>query len=128
MLHTVAGDLPRQSLDRDIRHAARLAYTDDFIRQLPGGYDCVFGERGTTLSGGARQRIAIARALLVNAPILVVDEATSALDPAAEQKIFQNLSDLVWPVTTLVIAHRHSAIAWAGRAIRVENGVLEEGI
>lgn len=113
---------------KDIRQAAKLACADDFITQLPGGYDCVVGERGATLSGGERQRIAIARALLLNAPILILDEATSALDSATEEKILQNLSELIWPVTTLVIAHRASLIAWAGRAIRLRNGRLIEAI
>lgn len=107
---------------KEIRHAARLACADDFIRQLPGGYDCVVGERGATLSGGERQRIVIARALLLNAPILVLDEATSALDSAAEEKVLQNLSDLVWPITTLVIAHRPGPIAWADRVVRIDSG------
>ncbi|RDJ22010.1 ATP-binding cassette domain-containing protein [Bosea caraganae] len=79
---------------RAIRDAAAIACADSFIELLPGGYDCMVGERGATWSGGERQRIAIARALLLKAPILVLDEATSALDAATEEQVLRNLSEV----------------------------------
>jgi len=106
----------------DIEAAARAAGADEFIRQLPEGYDTVVGERGYTLSGGQRQRISIARTLLVNPPILVLDDATSAIDVQVEQQIHDALRVLMEGRTTLIVAHRLSTIALADRVVLLEDG------
>ena len=106
----------------DIEAAAVAAGADDFIRDLPEGYDTVVGERGFTLSGGQRQRISIARTLLVNPPILILDDATSAIDVQIEQEIHAALSRLMTGRTTLIIAHRLSTISLADRVAVVEGG------
>ncbi len=114
--------------DEDIIAAARLAYADDFIQQLPKAYDTVVGERGVKLSGGQRQRVAIARAILKDAPILMLDEATSALDSESEVAIQGALSELMKNRTTLVIAHRLSTIQKMDRIIVLDEGkITEEG-
>ncbi len=94
-------------------HAAKAAYVDRFVMQLPDGYDTVVGERGITLSGGQRQRIAIARAILKDAPILLLDEATSSLDAESEAHIQAALDALMVDRTTLVIAHRLATVVKA---------------
>jgi len=106
----------------DIEAAARAAGADEFIRELPEGYETVVGERGYTLSGGQRQRISIARTLLVNPPILVLDDATSAIDAQVEQQIHDALRVLMQGRTTLVVAHRLSTIALADRVVLLEDG------
>jgi ATP-binding cassette, subfamily B, bacterial len=112
----------------DVEAAAIAANADEFIRDLPEGYDTVVGERGFTLSGGQRQRISIARTLLVNPPILVLDDATSAIDVQIEQHIHAALSRLMKTRTTLIIAHRLSTISLADRVAVLENGrVIAEG-
>jgi ATP-binding cassette subfamily C protein CydCD len=110
----------------EIRAAARAAGIDDFIVGLPQGYATEIGERGAQLSGGQRQRIAIARALLKDAPILLLDEATSNLDSAGEQHIQRALADLARRRTTLVIAHRLSAIRQADRIFVLDDGAVRE--
>ena len=97
--------------------AAVAAGADEFVRQLPDGYDTVVGERGFTLSGGQRQRISIARTLLVNPPILVLDDATSAIDVQIEQQIHTALRALMEGRTTLIIAHRLSTISLADQVV-----------
>ncbi len=112
----------------DVEAAARAAGADDFIRELPEGYDTVVGERGYTLSGGQRQRITIARTLLVNPPILVLDDATSAIDVQVEQQIHDALRVLMEGRTTLIVAHRLSTISLADRVVLLEDGrVMADG-
>jgi len=120
------GDIQRS--EEEIIQAARAAYAHDFIMQLPLGYDTIIGEQGTKLSGGERQRISIARAILKDAPILILDEATSSLDTEAEIEVQKALDNLMAGRTTLVIAHRLSTIRNADRIIVLVNGkIVEEG-
>ena len=120
------GDI--RKTDEDIYNAARAANAHDFILRLPNGYDSNIGELGTKLSGGEKQRISIARALLKDAPILILDEATSSLDTEAEIEVQEALDNLMRGRTTLVIAHRLSTIRNADRIIALVNGELvEEG-
>jgi ATP-binding cassette subfamily B protein/subfamily B ATP-binding cassette protein MsbA len=111
-----------------VEAAARAAGADEFIRRLPHGYDTIVGERGATLSGGERQRVSIARALLKDAPVLVLDEPTASLDAATESSLLDALHRLMENRTTLVIAHRLSTIRNADRIVALEEGrVVEEG-
>jgi ATP-binding cassette subfamily B protein len=111
-----------------IEAAARAAHAHEFITKLPQGYDTPVGERGERLSGGERKRIAIARALLKDAPILVLDEATSALDDEGEREVQAALSELVRGRTTFVIAHRLSTVTNADRIVVLrEGGIAEVG-
>ena len=120
------GDIERT--ENDITNAAKAANAHDFIMKLPTGYDSNIGELGTKLSGGEKQRISIARALLKNAPILILDEATSSLDTEAEIEVQDALDNLMKGRTTLVIAHRLSTIRNANRIIALVNGqIVEEG-
>ncbi|MEJ2520559.1 MAG: ABC transporter transmembrane domain-containing protein [Desulfuromonadales bacterium] len=108
--------------------AARQAYADDFIRQLPEGYETDIGNRGLNISGGQRQRICIARAILKDAPILLLDEATSALDTESEAKVQLALANLMRGRTTLVIAHRLSTIMHADLIVVLDRGrIVEQG-
>lgn len=112
----------------EIEAAARAAYIHDFIMSLPEGYQTMVGERGLKLSGGEKQRVAIARTLLKNPKILVFDEATSALDSQAEQAIQQQLKEIARNRTTLVIAHRLSTIADAQQILVMSQGrIVERG-
>ncbi len=112
----------------EIEQAARLANIHDFIRQLPQGYETTVGERGLKLSGGEKQRIAIARAILKDPPIMIFDEATSSLDSAAERVIIEALQKISTQHTTLVIAHRLSTIADADEILVMEQGrIIERG-
>ncbi len=114
--------------DEQIWEAARAANAERFIRDLPQGLDTYLGESGTRLSGGQQQRIAIARALLRDAPILLLDEATSALDAESEQLVQQALDGLMQSRTTLVIAHRLATVRAANRIIVLEDGkIVEQG-
>jgi ATP-binding cassette subfamily B protein len=112
----------------EIIDAARAAQADDFIRRLPQGYDTVLGEGGADLSGGERQRLTIARALLKNAPVLILDEPTSALDLETEAALVRALGHLTSGRTTFVIAHRLSTIRSADSILVLENGqIIETG-
>jgi len=117
-------DLP---LD-EVREAARAAFADDFIMKQPSGYDTNIGEAGAHLSGGQRQRLSIARALLKDAPILILDEATSHLDSESEALVQKALQNLMRDRTTLVVAHRLSTVMRADRIVVLEAGrILEIG-
>jgi len=110
----------------EIEHAARLAQIHDFITRLPQGYKTKVGERGLKLSGGEKQRVAIARTILKNPRILILDEATSALDTATEQEIGAALSSVAHDRTTLVIAHRLSTITDADEILVLQDGEIVE--
>ncbi|WP_300615332.1 ATP-binding cassette domain-containing protein, partial [Dokdonella sp.] len=112
----------------EIEAAARAAYIHDFVERLPDGYDTTVGERGLKLSGGEKQRVAIARTLLKNPAILVFDEATSALDTRTEKIIQGELAEIARHRTTLIIAHRLSTIVHADQILVLEHGrVVERG-
>ncbi|MBA4286711.1 MAG: metal ABC transporter permease [Xanthomonadaceae bacterium] len=112
----------------EVERAARLAHLESFIARLPQGYDTPVGERGLKVSGGEKQRIAIARALLKDPPILILDEATSSLDSSAEAAILDALQAATERRTTLVIAHRLSTITDADRIVVLDQGrVIEQG-
>ncbi|TQM10294.1 ATP-binding cassette subfamily B protein [Pseudoxanthomonas sp. 3HH-4] len=108
--------------DAELQAAAEAAEANDFLRELPEGFDSQLGERGARLSGGQQQRIAIARALLKNAPILLLDEATSALDAQSERAVQQALERLMEGRTTLVIAHRLATVLKADRIVVMDRG------
>jgi len=118
----------RDATDEEILRAAKLANCDEFVQKLPQGYDTVIGENGDTLSGGERQRISIARAILKDAPIVLLDEATASLDVENESKIQQSISELVQNKTVIIIAHRMRTIANADKVVVLQNGqVVEAG-
>lgn len=112
--------------EEEVWEAARAANAEGFLRDLPDGLDTYLGESGTRLSGGQQQRIAIARALLRDAPILLLDEATSALDAESEQLVQQALDELMKDRTTLVIAHRLATVRAADRIIVLDEGQIAE--
>ncbi len=112
--------------DEEVAVAARAAFADDFILQLPEGYDTNIGDRGVRLSGGQRQRICIARALLKDAPVLILDEATSALDTESEKMVQKALDNLMQNRTTVVIAHRLSTVLHADTIVVLEKGRIVE--
>jgi ATP-binding cassette subfamily B protein len=112
----------------EIEAAARAANLHEFIQRLPQGYDTMVGQRGATLSGGEKQRLSIARALLKNAPILILDEPTSALDAATERLLIGALRRLMKGRTTLIIAHRLSTVRGANRIVVLDEGrIVESG-
>lgn len=112
--------------DEEIRQAACLAHADGFIREMPDGYDTVLGERGIRLSGGEMQRIAIARALLVDPCVLLLDEATSSLDAVSERIVQEALEEIMRERTTLLIAHRLTTAARADKIIVLSRGRVDE--
>jgi subfamily B ATP-binding cassette protein MsbA len=129
---TVAANIaygrPEASME-EIRKAAIDAAADEFISELPDGYNAMIGQGGMTLSGGQRQRISIARAMLKNAPILLLDEATSALDPISEKKIQKALERLMQGRTTIVIAHRLTTVENSDLIYVIKGGkVVESGV
>lgn len=116
----------RDATDEEIIHAAKLAQCDEFVSKMPEGYNSVIGENGDTLSGGERQRISIARALLKDAPVVLLDEATASVDVENETKIQAGISELVKNKTVLIIAHRMRTVANADQVIVLENGRVTE--
>ena len=118
----------RNASDDEVLRVARLARCDEFVSRLPQGYDTVIGENGDTLSGGERQRISIARALLKDAPIVLLDEATASLDVENETLVQAGISELVRGKTVLIIAHRMRTIAQADKVVALSDGrVAEQG-
>lgn len=114
--------------EEELMRAAEAAYVLDFVNELPDGFETRVGDRGVLLSGGQRQRIAIGRALLKNAPLLILDEATSSLDTQSERRIQDALHSLMKDRTTLVIAHRLSTVEKADRIIVLDSGrIVESG-
>ncbi len=122
----IAYAVEEQFTREQIVQAAKLANADEFITKLPQGYDTVIGENGATMSGGQRQRLAIARALLRDMPVLLLDEATSALDTESERKIQSALESLTQNRTTIVIAHRLSTIEKADEILVIDDGQIVE--
>jgi subfamily B ATP-binding cassette protein MsbA len=114
------------ALDAEIKQAATEAYADDFILQLPQGYDTVIGDRGMKLSGGEKQRLAIARALLKNPAVLILDEATSQLDSESERIVQQALEKLIQGRTVFIIAHRLSTVKSASQILVLDKGMIVE--
>jgi ABC-type multidrug transport system fused ATPase/permease subunit len=115
-----------EATPEEIIAAAKLANAHDFISQMPHGYDSLVGERGLTLSGGQRQRIGIARAILRNAPILILDEPTAALDTESEKLVMEALERLMKGRTVITIAHRLSTIRNADKIVVLKGGVVAE--
>jgi subfamily B ATP-binding cassette protein MsbA len=112
--------------DEEIKQAAKMANADEFIAKMPHGYDTQVGERGLTLSGGQRQRIGIARAVIRDAPILILDEPTAALDTESEKLVMEALERLMQGRTVLTIAHRLSTIRDANKILVLKGGVVAE--
>ena len=110
-----------------VRAAARMACCDDFIESLPDGYDTVVGEGGSMLSGGEKQRISIARAILKNSPIIILDEATANVDPENEDKLKSAFEALTHNKTVIMIAHRHETIRNADKIVVINNGSVVSG-
>ena len=118
----------RGATDEEVYAAARAARCDEFVRELPEGYQTVVGENGSTLSGGERQRISIARALLKDAPVILLDEATASLDVENETAVQEAISRLVKDKTVLIIAHRMRTVAGADHVVVLaDGGVAQEG-
>lgn len=112
----------------EIIEAAKKAKCHDFIMMLPNGYDTLIGERGASLSGGEKQRISIARAILKDAPIIILDEATASVDPENELEIMQAIYELSKNKTCIIIAHRLNTIRSAGQILVLENGkIIQKG-
>ena len=112
--------------EREILEASKNAAADEFIKELPNGYDTIIGENGVKLSGGQKQRISIARAMLKNSSIILLDEATSALDTESESKVKFAIDNLIKNRTTIIIAHRLSTIKNADKIIVMSEGCIED--
>ena len=116
----------KDATDAEVIQAAKEAMCEEFIAKLPQGYQAMIGENGSTLSGGERQRISIARALLKNAPIILLDEATASLDAENETEIQQAISRLVTQKTVLIIAHRMRTVENANKIVVLSGGTVAE--
>ncbi len=116
----------KDATDEEVQEAARLAQCDEFITRLPQGYDTIIGENGERLSGGERQRISIARALLKDAPVILLDEATASLDAENESKIQMAISALIKDKTVLIIAHRMRTVVAADKIVAIKDGKIAE--
>ena len=116
----------KDATDTEVMQAAKEAMCDEFIAKLPQGYQTMIGENGSTLSGGERQRISIARALLKDAPIILLDEATASLDAENETEIQQAISRLVERKTVLIIAHRMRTVENANKIVVLSGGTVAE--
>nr|WP_092069017.1 ABC transporter ATP-binding protein [Dendrosporobacter quercicolus]NSL47313.1 ABC transporter ATP-binding protein [Dendrosporobacter quercicolus DSM 1736]SDL84833.1 ATP-binding cassette, subfamily B [Dendrosporobacter quercicolus] len=114
----------RSATDEEVREAARMSLCDEFVERLPQGYHTVIGENGSLLSGGERQRISIARAILKNAPVILLDEATASLDVENETKLQMALTALIKDKTVLMIAHRMRTVATADQIIVLDGGYV----
>lgn len=118
----------REFSDAEVVNAAKLAHAHEFIMELPDGYDTLVGDQGITLSGGEKQRIVIARAMIRRPEFLILDEATSSLDNISEAAVQRAIDEVAKECTTLVIAHRLSTVRNADRIVVIEKGrVIEEG-
>ncbi|MGR6874287.1 ATP-binding cassette domain-containing protein [Pseudomonas sp. HK3] len=114
--------------DDDVKHAIKLAHLEAFVQRLPNGYDTEVGERGLKLSGGEKQRVAIARTILKQPRILLFDEATSSLDSASEKAVLDAIDEVSQGKSSLVVAHRLSTIVNADRILVLDNGkIVEQG-
>ncbi len=116
----------KDASNEEVIRAARLAQCDEFVKKLPQGYDTLIGENGERLSGGERQRISIARAILKDAPIILLDEATASLDAENESKIQRALSELIKNKTVLIIAHRMRTVSGADKIVVIKDGCVAE--
>jgi ATP-binding cassette subfamily B protein len=116
----------KNASDSEVIKAAQLAQCDDFVSKLPQGYNTLIGENGEKLSGGERQRISIARAMLKDAPIILLDEATASLDAENESKIQSALSELIKEKTVLIIAHRMRTVSGADKIVVIKDGRIAE--
>ena len=125
LYYNIAYGCPSATKD-DIERAIKLAHLDGFIKQLPDGYNTIVGERGLKLSGGEKQRVAIARVLLKQPAIYIFDEATSSLDTHTEQEIQRNIEEISVGATTLIIAHRLSTVTHADEILVLDNGLIVE--
>ena len=126
---TVMGNIRlgrRGATDEEVLAAARAANCDEFVNRMPQGYDTMIGENGSKLSGGERQRISIARALLKDAPIVLLDEATASLDVENETVVQEALSRLLAGKTVIVIAHRMRTVENADKIVVLKDGVVAE--
>jgi ABC-type multidrug transport system fused ATPase/permease subunit len=110
--------------DADVERCTQLAAAGDFVRELPGGFDTIVGERGVSLSGGQRQRLTIARALARDPRVLIFDDATASVDAITEKKLFQGIRAAAAGRTTLVISQRVTSVRWCDRIAVLENGVV----
>ena len=116
----------KNATDDEVIAAAKAAKCDEFISKLPEGYQTVIGENGSTLSGGECQRLSIARALLKDAPVILLDEATASLDVDSETEIQKAISKLITGKTVLIIAHRMRTVEAADKIVVLSNGVVAE--
>lgn len=116
----------KDASDEEVIKAAQLAQCDEFVKKLPQGYNTLIGENGERLSGGERQRISIARAILKDAPIILLDEATASLDAENESKIQSALGELVKNKTVLIIAHRMRTVLGADKIVVIKDGIIAE--